>query len=226
MRLRKKKNLDGRLEACSNILLDSNNGRNYYSMIGKHQYIDYSATFGNDNPVVLELGCGRGMYATTYATTHPDSNIIAVEKLSNVIVEACESTLPLNLSNIAYLNCGAEQLAYYIPPHSISAIYLNFSCPFPKATYANRRLTYLPMLELYRTLLVDGGTIVQKTDNDPFFAYSLEQYQLANMQIIEHTTDIYNSPYIEGNIATEYETKFHSLGKSINYAKIIVDGNI
>ncbi len=223
MRLRKKKNLDTRLAQCQSILLASNNGCNYHELVGKHNYIDYTTVFDNNNAVVLELGCGRGKFATTWAKQNPNTNIIAVEKLSNVIVEACEHTLELCLDNIAYINCGAELLAYYIPPHSVSAIYLNFSCPFPKATYANRRLTYIRMLELYRTLLTSDGCIYQKTDNTPFFEYSLEQYTLANMTVAEQTNDLYNSPYIVGNIPTEYETKFVSLGLPINYAKVTIN---
>lgn len=220
MRLRKKKNLDTRMEQCQSVLLASNNGCNYHQLVGKHNYIDYTAVFGNNNAVVLELGCGRGRFATTFAHTHTNTNIIAVEKLSNVIVEACEHTIDMGLDNIAYINCGAELLGYYIPPHSVSAIHLNFSCPFPKATYANRRLTYIRMLELYRTLLITDGCIYQKTDNTPFFNYSLEQYKLAGMTVVEQTHDLYNSPYITGNIPTEYESKFVSLGMPINYAKV------
>lgn len=221
MRLRKKKHLEERIANVSHLLL-ARTEYTFYSLDNdsRYQIVNLQQQFGNNNAVVVEIGCGKGGYANSYAKTNCNVNIIAVEKLSNVIVEACERTAQLGLTNVKYLNCSAENLLYYLPPNSITSIILNFSCPFPKSTYANRRLTSPKMLQLYNKLLVNNGTICQKTDDAAFFDYSVEQYSQCNYTTLEYTRNLYESPYIQGNIATEYETKFHSLGKPILYTKV------
>ncbi|MCQ2399427.1 MAG: tRNA (guanosine(46)-N7)-methyltransferase TrmB, partial [Clostridia bacterium] len=111
--------------------------------------------------------------------------------------------------------CGAENLNFLLPENKIEKIYLNFSCPYPKKTYHNRRLTNPRFLNLYRSLLTDGGYIIQKTDNRPFFDYSVESFSSSGYEIDEITYDLYSSEYINDNIATEYEKKFVAEGKPI-----------
>lgn len=172
-----------------------------------------SEVFGNDNPLYLELGCGKGSFAIQSAELHPERNYIALEKLSNVIVVGCEQAQKLNLANLRFLNCRAENLLHYLPPHSVTEIILNFSCPFPKKTYANRRLTSPNYLAIYQQLLVDGGIIRQKTDDRPFFDYSLETLTANGWQVFDIDYDL--PADFEGNIVTEYESKFRAEGKPI-----------
>ncbi|MBR2418175.1 MAG: tRNA (guanosine(46)-N7)-methyltransferase TrmB, partial [Clostridia bacterium] len=98
--------------------------------------------------------------------------------------------------------------------NSVELIYLNFSCPFPKAKYARHRLTHRFFLEIYRGLLTENGEIHQKTDNMHFFEFSLEEYSAADYKIKNLSLDLHNSDF-EGNIVTEYEKRFSDLGQPI-----------
>ena len=119
------------------------------------------------------------------------------------------------MPNVKFFNCGAEILQYLLPKNSISNIYLNFSCPYPKKQYENHRLTYSYFLEIYKFLLKDDGLIYQKTDNDGFFEFSKQSFVDNGFEIFNVTDDLYaNLP--SDNIATEYETKFASEGKNIH----------
>ena len=112
-----------------------------------------------------------------------------------------------------FLNIRAENLDSFLPPHSVDVIALNFSCPFPKKTYANRRLTSKYFLEMYKRLLKEEGVICQKTDDKDFFEWSVES-------LAQHGYEVYDICYdlpadADGNVVTEYESKFRALGKPI-----------
>ena len=215
MRMRRKKNLEGRLEACGKMLinpvLDTKDCR---VAMEKKELFDFAEIFGNDRPVVLEIGCGLGGFACQLAKRDTDMNILAVEKNENAIVEGCERALAEGIENIRFLATGAEYLQKYIPEGSISRIYLNFSCPFPKSTYANHRLTNRRFLAIYEKLLAEGAEIHQKTDNMGFFEYSLAEFSQAGYCMKNISLDLHNSSF-EGNIPTEYEQKFVAMGKPI-----------
>ena len=112
-------------------------------------------------------------------------------------------------------NIGAEILKYTLPEKSISKLYLNFSCPYPKKQYENHRLTYWSFLDIYKYLLKDGAEIEFKTDNDDFFEYSVSSFLENGFEITYLTRDLHASD-IKDNVLTEYEEKFVSLGKNIN----------
>lgn len=215
MRMRKKKNLDKRLEAVSDILFTSDiEDRNFKTAIKTKEYIDFKGWFKNDNPIYLEIGCGKGKFACEFAKQNPDINLLAVEKSANVIVEACEKAKEMGLSNLKFIKCSAEYLEKYLKEASIERIFLNFSCPFPKAAYASHRLTHKNFLEIYKKLLKKGAEIHQKTDNMHFFEFSLEQFSLSSFALKNISLDLHNSSF-EGNIETEYEHRFASLGQPI-----------
>lgn len=215
MRLRRKKNLEARLEACSAILqcpvLQDKDCR---TALNEKEYLDFSELFGNDRPVMLEIGCGLGGFACRLAQREPQINLLAVEKNENVIVEGCERALAEQIPNLRFLAIGAEYLPKFIPEGSISRIYLNFSCPFPKATYASHRLTNRRFLAIYDALLAPGGEIHQKTDNMGFFEYSLQEFSQFGYGLKNISLDLHHSDF-EGNICTEYERKFSEMGKPI-----------
>ncbi|MBR5438122.1 MAG: tRNA (guanosine(46)-N7)-methyltransferase TrmB [Clostridia bacterium] len=216
MRMRKKKNLDSRLEAVRDYILDLPIGdeRDFNKAIEEKSLIDYKEIFGNDNPVRMEIGCGRGQFAMEIAKRHPDINFIAVEKVLNVIVLACEKAKKEGLTNIKFICGSAEYLPKFIPEKSIELLYLNFSCPYPKARYARHRLTHRFFLDLYRGLLKDGAEIHQKTDNMHFFEFSIAEYSQSGYKIKNVSLDLHNSDF-EGNIVTEYEKRFSDLGQPI-----------
>ncbi len=215
MRMRKKKNLEPRLEAVADYMLDFvSDDPNAVKACEKKDYIDYKEIFGNDNPVYLEIGCGKGQFIAELAARHPEFNYIAVEKVDNVIVMAAEKAKADGLSNVRFANIGAEYLPKFLPERSIAGLYLNFSCPYPKASYKNHRLTNARFLAIYKVLLAPGAEIHQKTDNMHFFEYSIEEYSKAGWQMKNISLDLHNSGF-EGNIVTEYENRFASQGYPI-----------
>ncbi len=215
MRPRHKKNLDARLEAVSDYLITlRNESLNFADAKNENHLLDLAALFGNSNPVHLEIGGGKGTFATTLAARNPDINVLCVEKVRDVIVVGCETAKEMGLKNIKFLDCAAEYLPSYIPEKSIELIYLNFSCPYPKKSYASHRLTSERFLNIYKPLLKDGAPIYQKTDNMHFFEYSLESFSKCGFELSNISLDLHNSDF-EGNIMTEYETRFVGLGQPI-----------
>lgn len=215
MRMRKKKNLESRLAAVSDILyISDSEDRNFNTSIKNKEYIDLPAFFDGDRPLFLEIGCGKGKFAYEFAKRNPDINLLAVEKNANVIVDACEKAKNEGLGNLRFLKCGAEYLERHLKPNSVSRIFLNFSCPFPKNSYAVHRLTHARFLTIYKRLMAGGAEIHQKTDNMHFFEFSLEQLSGSGFALKNVSLDLHNSVF-EGNIMTEYEQKFSSLGMPI-----------
>lgn len=212
MRMRRKKNLETRLEDCNEYLIDCvNKDLNFENAENEDSLLDLKRLFGNDNPLVLEIGCGKGTFACTYAKLHPEINIIAVEKVGNVIVSACEAAVRNNIKNIKFMKCNAEYLPSYIPKGSVQEIYLNFSCPFPKAKYAKHRLTHKRFLKIYERLMAENAVIYQKTDNMHFFEFSIESLSEYGFKLSNISLDLHNSNF-EGNIVTEYEQRFSEQG--------------
>ena len=160
---------------------------------------------------MLEVGCGKGGFACELAKRNPDINVLALEKCANVVVIAAENAEKDNITNLKFLHVGAEYLEKYLKPESIERIYLNFSCPYPKRAYENHRLTNPRFLKSYEVILKKGAEIYQKTDNMHFFEYSIEQFTGYGFALKNISLDLNNSEF-EGNIVTEYEQRFVSLG--------------
>ena len=214
MRMRRKKHLDERLDSVSEQIINLWVDKVQFDADEAPKYLDFAALFGNDNPVEMEIGCGKGGFICELAARHPEVNFLAVELYANVLVSACETAQKRGLTNIRFLSGNAEYLARFIPPHSIRRLYLNFSTPFPKKRQATHRLTHPHFLEMYKGLLVPGASLIQKTDGRVFFQYSLESlsqcgYTLKNVSLDLHTDGI------EDNIVTEYESRFVAQGLPI-----------
>ncbi len=215
MRMRRKKHLDERMDACGNYLIIAEfEDLNFETAKQKTKYFDFHELFGNDNPVYLEIGCGKGQFACEIARRNPDCNYLAVEKVGNVIVAAAEHAIREDIQNVRFVKCGAEYLECLIPSGSIAGIYLNFSCPFPKKAYANHRLTSSRFLKIYKNIMKPGAEIHQKTDNRNFFEFSIEEFTRAGFMLKNVSLDLHNSDF-EGNIVTEYESRFVSQGLPI-----------
>lgn len=225
MRMRKKRNLESRVEACAAVNLGWL--QDYASeMRGENtpEIITAEKVFGNSNPIHLEIGCGKGQFAEEIAKRNPHINYIAVEQNVNVLVTAMERTRDSGTPNLKYLMGMAEYIEKVFPKGSVQCIYLNFSCPFPKNAYAKHRLTHQRFLDIYRNILADDGVIYQKTDNAPFFEFSLNSYCDNGFKMRNITFDLHNSK-IEGNIITEYEAKFSSMGFPIYYVEAFPQKN-
>lgn len=215
MRMRKKKHAADRLEACKDIILPlAEHEADYRKAEEKPTYYNVSEIFGNNNPLHLEIGCGKGQFICELAKRHPEINYIAIEVCDDVAVLACEGVKRAGLKNVRFMITGAEYILKYFKEASVERIYLNFSCPFPKARYAKHRLTSPIFLPMYKKLLINGGEIHQKTDNMHFFEYSIERYSELGFKLQNVSLDLHNSGF-EGNIITEYEKRFLDLGQPI-----------
>ena len=217
MRMRRKRNLEPRVEACGAVLLAR--GRPCLNLKeaaeGFRALVDLQAVFGNGNPVHLDVGCGNGKFVSEKALREPNVNFLAAELCSNVCLTAMEHVLREGIPNVRFLNIPAEILPCYLPEGSIERIYLNFSTPLPEKSREKQRLTAPRFLEIYRRLLVEGGEIEQKTDSEPFFDYSLEQFAQNGFTVKDITRDLHNSDFAQGNIVTEYEKNFADRGLPI-----------
>lgn len=202
------------MEKCAEMFLARESEDFYKTPIDERNFVvDVDAVFTSKQPIILEIGCGKGSYAITCAKLHPNNNYLAVEKLSNVIVVGAECAQAEKIENLKFINCAAENLLYFLPHHCVEEIILNFSCPFPKKGYTNRRLTYKTFLDKYRLLLKPNGIIRQKTDDRAFFDFSLEQYELCGFEVSNVTYDLHAENW--ENVVTEYESKFVAEGKKI-----------
>ena len=186
--------------------------------------IDFSKAFGNDNPVALEIGCGKGGFVCALAKREKDVNFLALEKMSNVILTPMEEVAKQGIENIRFLNIRAECLPCYIPEKSLDAIYLNFSTPLPKLGYATQRLTHRNFLEVYKKLLKNGGRILQKTDDRDFFEFSLEEYRACGFRLENVTYNLHENGNPDWNIVTEYEQKWVDRGLPIHRVEAVFEG--
>ncbi len=171
--------------------------------------------FGNDNPIHIEVGMGKGRFIMDMARLHPDINYIGIEKFSSVLVRAIEKQEIEKLPNLYFIRMEAEYIENVFEKGEVSYIYLNFSDPWPKDRHAKRRLTSVQFLERYEKILADGGGVTFKTDNRPLFDFTVEQADEAGWNKESVTYDLHNSEYADGNVMTEYEEKFSSMGNPI-----------
>ena len=212
MRMRRKHNLDERLSCVGKHLIYVETSDFYdKSEIDKYFYPDFTTISGNQGPLWMDIGCGKGSFALEIARRNPGVNVLAVEKISNVILEGCEKARDEGIGNCFFLNCAADNLGYYIKPRSVDKIFLNFSCPFPKNTYENRRLTYRKFLGIYKVILKKDGDITLKTDDKDFFAYSLASFSQNGFAFKDISFD-YHANRDANNIETEYEKIFSAKG--------------
>ncbi len=214
MRIRRKKNLEERLDTASEYLLRADTEiLDARAAREKKAYIDFEKLFNNANPVEMEIGCGKGGFIIELAKQNPDKNFLAVELLDNIIVMAAESAATAGVKNLKFFTCGADYLARYIKEESIERLYLNFSPPYNGKRYENRRLTKSELIEDYKSFLKVGGEVLQKTDDKEFFDYSFSQFVKFGFDT-EDISKKLDSGEIK-NVQSEYERKFRSLGLPI-----------
>lgn len=171
---------------------------------------NWKNVFNNNNPIHLEIGCGKGNFIIGMAKAFPDVNFIALEKFESVLIRALEKIESEEIPNLKLINVDADTLLNIFATSEVDNIYLNFSDPWPKTRHAKRRLTYKTFLDIYSNILKDSGAIMQKTDNKILFEYSIESlsennWVLSNISVDLHSTDMFN-------IMTEYEAKKSKLG--------------
>ena len=179
----------------------------------------WNELFPQKQPLHMEIGMGKGQFLLNMALQHPDINYIGVERYESVLYKALKrmDTEPFDkLSNIRFLCIDAAWLPEIFARGEIEKIYLNFSDPWPKAAHARRRLTSPDFLLRFEAVLTPGGLLEFKTDNLDLFQYSLEKIEESRWELVQRTFNLHeDSQMVEGNIMTEYEEKFSSLGNPI-----------
>ena len=238
MRQRNIKNLQEKLELNSAYLI-----REPENCRGRWREV-----FGNDAPIYLEIGCGKGRFITGCAAAHPERNYIAIEGQSNVALRALEKAAALEQNNLRIVIAYVADLMAFFAEGELAGIYLNFSDPWPKARHAKRRLTYHKRLENYKQVLAGGGAIEFKTDNDQLFNFTLDEIARAGYEVLALSRDLHGETAGSAEVATgnaeaaageaasqfgeaanqlgeaasqltEYEERFMQAGKNINYVK-------
>lgn len=179
--------------------------------------------FEKKQPLHIEVGMGKGRFLMDMARKHPDVNYVGIEMYDSVLIRALQKLEDLHeagegLPNLFFMRMDARNLPEVFEKGEVKKIYLNFSDPWPKARHAKRRLTSREFLARYERVLADDGVVEFKTDNRPLFDFSLEEVgEVENWELLAHTFDLHhNEEMMEGNVMTEYEEKFSSMGNPIH----------
>jgi tRNA (guanine-N7-)-methyltransferase len=179
--------------------------------------------FKNDNPIVLELGCGKGEYSVGLARRNPDRNYIGIDVKGNRIWTGAKAAIEENLNNVAFIRTRIDFIEACFAPGEVSEIWITFPDPQPLKTTIRQRLTNMIFLERYRRILKPGGIVHLKTDNEPFYDYSREVVRENSFTELDATNDLYAEPEIRDealtNIKTYYEKLFTAKGFKICYLK-------
>ena len=205
MRMRKKKNLIPRMERCGACHVQDG-----FALRGRWR----ETLMPQASELRLELGCGKGRFTVETARLHPDVLFIAVEKVPDALVVAMERAMELELKNVFFLVGDAALLPDYFAPGEVDRIYINFCDPWPHTRQAKRRLTHRGFLDLYRQALVPGGQVHFKTDNQPLFEFSVEEFPAAGYALSEVTRNLHEDG--PQGVMTDYEAKFYEQGLPIN----------
>lgn len=200
-----------RLRHVKNAFEDLANDTKYFVLNPKDYHGKWALeVFKNNNPIHIEIGCGKGQFMMGLAKHFPDINFIAIEKYDSVLVRCLEKVSQDDIPNLKLVLLDALMLKEVFDKGEVEEIYLNFSDPWPKTRHAKRRLTSYIYLDIYRNILASDGAIIQKTDNRSLFESSLESlsqndWYLTNISLDLHKTDLFN-------ITTEYEDKWSPKG--------------
>lgn len=213
MRLRKKPHTLEKLESFSDFVttekIDSSRAGNWQKI------------FGNENPLYVELGTGKGDFICKMAEINPEINFVGLEMEAEVVLKAARKIDEKNLPNVKIIVFNVNNVEEIFAENEIDRLYINFCDPWPKKKHAKRRLTYITFLQKYQKILKPAGEIHFKTDNRALFDFSLEQFALANFKVSEISYDLHANEPPE-NVRTEYENRFSAAGVPINRAVVIL----
>lgn len=204
MRMRKKKNLESRMESCADLWI-----KDPAAQRGKWREL-----MPQVQGLRLELGCGKGRFTAETAAAHPEDLYVAVERVPDAMVIAMERCREKGLHNVFFIDGDAACLSDYFAPDEVDLLYINFCDPWPSVKHSRRRLTHENFLRGYRQVLRDGGQIHFKSDNRDLFEWSLFQFPKAGFELSEVTRNLHEHGIC--GIMTDYEEKFHNLGTHIN----------
>ncbi|MCR5733031.1 MAG: tRNA (guanosine(46)-N7)-methyltransferase TrmB [Lachnospiraceae bacterium] len=172
--------------------------------------------FGNDAPVRIEIGMGKGRFIHTLAGMNKDINYVGIEKYSSVLLRAIQKQEENELSNLRFIRMDAEYICDVFDKGEVDRIYLNFSDPWPKDRHAKRRLPSRAFLKRYADILKPGGIVEFKTDNRELFDFAMEELKDSDFELRSCTYDLHNDEALmKDNVMTEYEERFSSIGNPI-----------
>ena len=187
----------------------------------------WAEVFPKKQPLHIEVGMGKGRFLMDLARLNPDINYVGIEMYDSVLLRALQKREELEeegtkYENLFFMRVDARLLPEIFEKGEVDKIYLNFSDPWPKARHTKRRLTSREFLERYDQILVPDGTVEFKTDNRELFEFSLEEVNETKWNLLAHTFDLHhNEEMVKGNVMTEYEEKFSSMGNPI--CKMIIN---
>ena len=177
---------------------------------------NWQQVFGNEHPIHIEIGMGKGRFICEMAKTHPDINYIGIEKYSSVLLRAIQKMEEEPLPNLLFIRMDAESIDEVFAGDEVDRIYLNFSDPWPKDRHAKRRLPSKEFLARYDRFLKKDGVLEFKTDNRGLFDFAVEELPQAGWKPVKITYDLHHDEeMMQGNVMTEYEEKFSSMGNPI-----------
>lgn len=180
-----------------------------------------SEFFKNNNPVVLELACGKGEYTVNLGRLFPQKNFIGIDYKGNRIWRGAKTALEDGVSNVGFLRIQIETILDYFADGEIDEIWITFPDPQPQISREKKRLTSPRFLEKYKRILKHKGHVNLKTDNDGLHAYTYEKIDELGLKLVVKTEDLYKSEYADEvlSIKTYYEKKYLQDNKNINYLK-------
>ena len=208
MRLKNVKGAKEKIESSSYLLLNPEEYKGHFHDV-----------FQNEHPLHIEIGMGKGNFIIENAKRYPEINFIGIEKFDSVIVRAIDKLQDIDLPNLRLIRMDASYIENVFD-HEVDTIYLNFSDPWPKNRHEERRLTSTPFLTRYDSLFRGDYQIKMKTDNRKLFEYSLISFTNYGYELSKLSLNLYEDELIKDNIATEYESKFVSLGKPIYFVEV------
>lgn len=177
---------------------------------------NWKEIFGNSHPIRIEIGMGKGRFIMDLARMNPDINYVGIEKYSSVLLRGIQKMELDPLPNLFFIRMEAEEITTVFGKAEVDRIYLNFSDPWPKDRHAKRRLPSREFLHRYDEILVSDGVIEFKTDNRDLFRFALEELEPAGWHLDQVTEDLHhNEEMMQGNVMTEYEERFSSIGNPI-----------
>ena len=176
----------------------------------------WNEIFGNEHPIRIEIGMGKGRFIMDLAGMNSDINYVGIEKYSSVLLRGIQKLESDPLPNLYFIRMDAEEITGVFGREEVDRIYLNFSDPWPKDRHAKRRLPSREFLHRYDEILVRDGVIEFKTDNHDLFQFALEELEPAGWHLDQMTEDLHhNEEMMKGNVMTEYEERFSSMGNPI-----------
>ncbi len=172
--------------------------------------------FGNDKPIHIEIGMGKGKFIYTMAKENPEINYVGIEKYSSVLLRAIQKMQEEELPNLKFIRMDAEDIVKVFAGGEVDKIYLNFSDPWPKERHAKRRLPSRQFLARYDIIMNEQGCLEFKTDNKELFEFALGELEPAGWKARVVTYNLHNEEKLmQGNVMTEYEEKFSVMGNPI-----------